>query len=479
MERKKNFKNLLGEKKDLWEIKFIDKMLFFSDLNEKNLKKIQSIKKFNLASFSIDTSARLYAEKVDSLYFFVSKFLKSLIKKKTVNSKKIPKELEKGKETIITLKTNLTKQATQRINKNLFKKSISFFCFPIFINLDFYLFLENFKKYKILLKKINSHKKKFLTIISETSLNFWDLKEINFKSLKIINYQNSLQIINPKKIFFSEFYPINKLTEKKISLCNSSSKIEFDHTNFSENFFLKRISLKKFHRPIFLKKKKSINFKKKKKEVYFFDFIFSKKISYFNPKPFSFSLPQIRFFNYFLNSWNNFFFKKIFYFSKKIKKISKKSQKNYWDSFNSNDKEFSFLSVSDKNQNFLKIGGGEKEFLEFEKKFKTFSFIKNSFFFIKSHEFIYFLKKFENQKIKIVKNKMDKKLDFQKKKTCFFAFIYPKPLFIKCLKSLNYRNKIKKNFINYLICFLHNAFQEALLLISDINLNNFLIFMHL
>jgi len=127
----------------------------------------------------------------------------------------------------------------------------------------------------------------------------------------------------------------------------------------------------------------------------------------------------------------------------------------------------------------LKIGGGEKEFLEFEKKFKTFSFIKNSFFFIKSHEFIYFLKKFENQKIKIVKNKMDKKLDFQKKKTCFFAFIYPKPLFIKCLKSLNYRNKIKKNFINYLICFLHNAFQEALLLISDINLNNFLIFMHL
>jgi hypothetical protein len=127
-ERKMNFttKNNL-KKQNPWEIKFIKKILMFTKKENFIDKKQNILKDFNLASFSIDTGAKLYAQKIDMLHNFVSGFLKGLKKpkKKSVWIKKTNFRLKK--EVIVSLTTKIQIFNAQFFFLNLIKKTTSFF----------------------------------------------------------------------------------------------------------------------------------------------------------------------------------------------------------------------------------------------------------------------------------------------------------------------------------------------------------------
>mmetsp|Transcript_58806 Transcript_58806/g.144146 ORF Transcript_58806/g.144146 Transcript_58806/m.144146 type:complete len:95 (-) Transcript_58806:60-344(-) len=75
-------------KKDPWKLNFIDKMLIFSNISSSFVKNRTIFKNFTLASFSIDTGAKIYADRVDTLYDFVFGFLEGLNSINVENTKK-------------------------------------------------------------------------------------------------------------------------------------------------------------------------------------------------------------------------------------------------------------------------------------------------------------------------------------------------------------------------------------------------------
>lgn len=73
-----------------WEIDFIDKMFIFSEINDSSKFNPRSFNStFQLASFSIHTSVKIYSERIDALYNFTMGFLTGLKTEKEGN-KTIP-----------------------------------------------------------------------------------------------------------------------------------------------------------------------------------------------------------------------------------------------------------------------------------------------------------------------------------------------------------------------------------------------------
>jgi hypothetical protein len=65
-----------------WQSNFIDKILLISKKEQFKSKNKEYFKNFSLASLSIDTGAKIYAQKVDALHKFALGFLKGFKEKK-------------------------------------------------------------------------------------------------------------------------------------------------------------------------------------------------------------------------------------------------------------------------------------------------------------------------------------------------------------------------------------------------------------
>jgi hypothetical protein len=464
------------KKKDPWQIKFIDRMLLFSKL-ERNLSKEKiSMKKFQLASFSIDTGAKLYADKVDALYEFVSIFLQGLFKQKTHSKNFLNRKTKISLEKIITLKTNVEKydQSESKLEKITF-----FFCKPIFEKKNFDFFIKNSKKLKKMRRNIKKHKKAYEIT---KNYNFKIFKKTsNLLHRKETYFQRILQVICLKKNFLNLIIAntsgIN-FRKRKIFVDENFEVEMFSQNSFSGDEYFKKESLNKniFSGDFSRKNKQKKNFLlKKEKKLFFFDL--KKKRKSNHPKAFYVQKCEKKIFkNFGLISWENFLLK-IFFFTKKNlgeiaeyrKRIINFSKlKNNFKIFRSKKKEEN-LELNFTPEAYLFENFQETNVLGHKEKPK-FLQLKIQDLIISIDASKLALSKKSIQKINLFNV-------FEKKTWCIYNVFYPLKLFEKVL-FLSEGKKKKENFFYYFICFLHSAFQKKDILVGDITLNLIFLLSH-
>lgn len=466
-----------GKKKDPWKFMFFEKMLFFSKLENKKSFNFLSMKNFHIASFSIDTGSKLYADKIDSLHNFVLSFLQGLLKKKRQNIEK--KKNKNSLDKIITLKTNAKKKKVIEI----LKKETSLFCLPIFEKWKFELFVRNYEELKKFLQNIKMHRKNFnfssrkKFLEHKSNKNSRIICELSW--LKTTYFQNILATVESENLYLSEIFLKIQKKKKKKKLISFTQ----DFLESNENLF--KIFPPKFHlfpeesirKTIFSQKFSETEknpLKKKKKKVFFYDLLKSENSHFDDEK--GYICPNFYVKNEettFLNSWNR-------YFCNKISLIKTTQQKACTRERDTEifEKFFSKKGAYEKNE----------EEVDYYSK-KVFTSMGNSMadqkqmarenrreYIIKVQDIIIFL---QDSHIGINRN-LQKKLKNSKfisrKHQCFFIISQPIGLFKRKFK-ISLKKKEKK-FTDYYVCFLHCAFQTKFVIVGNMKMDNFFYLQH-
>jgi hypothetical protein len=241
-------------------------------------KKPNVLKNFNLASFSIDAGAKLYAQKIDMLHNFVSGFLKGLKKpkKKSVWIKKTNFRLKK--EVIVSLTTKIQIFNAQFFFLNLIKKTTSFFINSF---LKKKIFEKNFEISNCLIFFKNSFKIHLQNyFLNPKKLNIKN-NCINLKYFKKIKFQVIFQILNRINKYLIQifFFPEDEFIK---IIKNFSHNF---NTNFSEALKKNHLFINCHRKEKFLLQK--FFFKVERKKIYFF----KKKSKKSNGKIFLFKYP--------------------------------------------------------------------------------------------------------------------------------------------------------------------------------------------